>query len=114
MRGTQKITFAALLGVLLVAACTERTEKLRFDGNYYPTRSKAADKADRQSFVTSVRRASQGLDGARESGRVGGVRYCIENYGTSDIVWTQGPDAEEAKLVLSNGNLVLRGRCVTW
>ena len=110
---------AALLGLAIAAglglsACTKKSERVLFDGNYYPTKAKPAGKDDRKSFVVTVRRADQGLDGAREAGRHGGTGYCIREFGTSDIVWTRGPDAEDGTLEVAGGSLILRGDCVLW
>lgn len=104
----------SLIAILALGACTERSKRIYFDGNYYPTREKKADKNDLKAFTVSVRRASQGIDGAREAGRHGGSKYCIKNFGTSEIDWERGPDDPAETLQLTNGNLLLSGRCVTW
>jgi hypothetical protein len=83
-----------------------------FDGLAFRTSSSAVDRrADRKEFDVLVRNATQSIDGAREAGRFEGTRYCINNFGTSRIAWSVGPDTEASRLVLSNGNLALRGRC---
>ena len=51
------------------------------------------------------------LDGAREAGRYEAIRYCIANFGSSDIAWTEGPDAEDGTLTIANDRLLLRGTC---
>ncbi len=107
------VTIAVLVAAFALSACQKRNERVLFDGKYYPVKESGA-KGDRNSFVVTVRRAEQGLDAAREAGRHGGTRYCLKNFGTSDIDWTQGPDAEDAELELSGGNLIFRGRCVLW
>lgn len=107
------VTALAVAGMLL-GACTERAERVYFDGNYYPAKAKRVSRDDREAFVATVRRTDQGLAGAREAGRHAGVEYCIENYGTSGIDWAAGPDAPKEALTVRNGSLVLRGRCVTW
>ena len=104
----------ALMTVTMLGGCVERSKRVLFDGKHYPTRERAVSKEDRNSFTVSVRRASQGIDGAREAGRHGGSKYCIKNFGTSEIDWAVGPDDAAASLVQSNGNLVLSGRCITW
>ena len=104
----------ALITVVMVAGCTERAKRVFFDGKFYPTREKAVNKDDRASFVVTVRKAQQGLDGAREAGRHGGSKYCIKNFGTSEIEWVNGPDDPEETLQLNNGSLTLAGRCITW
>lgn len=99
--------------LLVLGACAEQSGKTYFDGKYYPAKGKAV-KGDRERFVVSVRKAGQGIDGAREAGRHAGVTYCIENFGLSDIIWEKGPDAEDGTLVVEGGNLVLTGKCVVW
>ncbi|WP_371223567.1 hypothetical protein [Roseovarius sp. 2305UL8-3] len=103
-----------LVTVLALGACSEKSKRVYFGGNYYPTKEKGGGKDDRALFATTVRRADQGVDGAREAGRHGGAKYCIKNFGTSEIEWINGPDAPLQSLQSSNGNLVLTGRCVTW
>ena len=110
MRAISVICVAALL----LGACTERSKRIYFDGKLYPTREKKVSKDSLNEFVVTVRRAGQGLDGAREAGRHGGSKYCIKNFGTSEIEWASGPDDPAETLQISNGNLILRGRCITW
>lgn len=109
-----RIVTIMLLAVMVLGGCSERAKRIYFEGNYYPTREKAVSKDDRADFVVTVRRASQGIKGAREAGRHGGSKYCIKNFGTSKIEWARGPDAPIAVLQGANGNLVLSGRCITW
>ncbi len=99
--------------VLLIAGCSDKDKRVYFDGNYYPTKAKKV-KGDRESFVVTVRKASKGLAGAREAGRHGGVKYCVETFGYSEIDWQVGPDADQGQLTSTKGNLVLRGRCKVW
>jgi len=103
----------SLIAVLVLSACQSRTQRVYFNGNFYPSKARA-DKQDRKNFVVSVRRADQELLGAREAGRYEGTQYCLKNFGTSDIAWTVGPDPEDEDLEVSGGSLILRGACVTW
>lgn len=103
----------ALISVVVLSACQPQAKRVYFNGNYYPSKARA-DKQDRKNFEVSVRRADQGLDGAREAGRYEGTQYCLKNFGTSDIAWSIGPESEDEVLVLSGGSLILRGACVTW
>ena len=59
----------------------------------------------------SVGPASASLEGAREAGRYEAIRYCIDNFGSSDITWIAGPDAEDGTLTIANDRLQLRGTC---
>ena len=48
--------------------------------------------------------------GAREAVQYQGTRYCILNFGVSDIAWEISPEAEE--LPMENDRIVLKGRCL--
>jgi hypothetical protein len=102
-----------LAAMLVLGGCTKKEDKVFFDGNFYPTKAKHG-KGDRKVFVVTVRKASKSLNGAREAGRHGGTLYCLKNFGTSDIIWTIGPDAQEELLRSKSGNLVLKGECHLW
>ena len=108
-----RVLVLMLVAVLTLSACVEKEKRVFFDGKYFPAKAKHV-KGDRQSFSVSVRKAGQSLTGAREAGRHAGVRHCIENFGTSEIDWSQGPDAEDGQLILSGGSLILKGKCVLW
>ena len=108
------ITAATLAAVMALGGCAAKEKRVNFNGNHYPTREKGVDKQDRNQFAVTVRRTAQGLDGAREAGRHGGSKYCLKHFGTSEIEWARGPDDPPENLQLSNGNLILSGRCVSW
>ncbi|MDF1671741.1 MAG: hypothetical protein P1U83_19260 [Roseovarius sp.] len=103
-----------LVALMILGGCTERAKRIYFDGKLYPTREKAVSKDDRAVFVVTVRKAAQGIDGAREAGRHGGSKYCLKNFGTSQIEWVRGPDDAAETLQINNGALVLSGKCITW
>ncbi|SLN49936.1 hypothetical protein ROA7450_02464 [Roseovarius albus] len=108
-----RIVLVCLAALMMVSACTEKKSRVYFNGIYYPSKAKHASD-DRQSFVVTVKRATKGIEGAREAGRVEGTKYCLKNFGTSEINWVQGPDAENGTLNLSGSDLKLTGSCVTW
>lgn len=103
---------AILIALLAVSGCTRPGERVMFDGKYYPTKARKGE--TREQFTVTVRRAAQGIDGAREAGRFEATRYCIETVGDSTIHWTRGPDGAGGPLVTEGGNLVLSGSCVKW
>lgn len=103
----------AVAGGLVLAGCSNNSDRVFFNGNYYPAKAKR-DKDTDKGFVVTVQRISKGLDGAREAGRYEGTRYCIKTFGTSEIDWVRGPDAEDGTLQVSGSRLVLSGKCVTW
>lgn len=102
-----------MASALLLAGCADKDKRVYFNGKYYPTKAKKV-KGDRESFVVTVRKTAQGLPGAREAGRHGGTKYCVETFGYSEIDWQVGPDADASQLASEKGNLVLRGRCKVW
>ena len=97
-------------GVLALSGCSNREEQVTFDGQYYRAKVGKVD-GDRQQISVEVRPVSVSLDGAREAGRYEATKYCIENFGTSDIDWIVGPDDAEESLVISDDRLTLRGSC---
>lgn len=108
-----RLVCVLLIALLGATACTKKSERLLFNGVYYPTKAKRV-KGDREQFVVTVRRADRGVEGARSAGRHGGTNYCLKNYGTSDIDWSDGPDGEDGTLTVSGGSLTFRGKCVLW
>lgn len=101
------------LAALALGACAKPGDRVLFDGKYYPTRAKKAGET-RQSFVVTVRRADQGIEGARKAGRWEATRYCIKLVGDSTVDWQPGYDPEGGAAVVEGGNLILRGACVKW
>lgn len=105
----RKATFI-LLSAMALAACEQRSERVTFDGVYFPAKSKKASD-DRKDFVVTVRRADKNLDLAPKAGRHEGTQYCLKNFGTSNIDWTRGPDDT---VTVANGRMTFEGRCVIW
>lgn len=105
-----------LLATGLLASCGIQ-EKIRgennrvaFDGIYFKSRLNA-DKADTMAFAVTVAGASQNIDAAREAGRYEATKYCVNNFGNSEVDWSAGPDAPLGALVISDDTLNLAGRC---
>jgi hypothetical protein len=102
---------AVILIALLLSACAERkADRVAFDGVYFRSNASKVDKK-RDQFEVTVSPASSSLEGAREAGRYEATRYCIGTFGTSNIDWVQGPDAEAGTLRISGDKLLLRGAC---
>ncbi len=74
------------------------------------------DKADRAQFAVTVRGADRGVIGALEAARIEANRYCIAQYGNTDISWNGiGPDSDVSDVALTDGGtLELSGRCSSW
>lgn len=101
-----------MLGAL--ASCTERRERAVFDGVYYPPKTQA-DKQDRRNFTASVSRANRGVEGAKKAAAHEATRYCIENFGTSQIAWAKVAEGQDGPAFTRSGDRVsVTGRCVIW
>ena len=95
----------------LVAACTgtiRNVNAVKFDGHYFAGRASKSS-ADPHGFSVRIRNAAKSIAGAREAARYEATIYCIQQFGTSDIIWSIGPDDEA--ISLSNRSLTLAGRC---
>ena len=99
--------------VLLLGACTERSERAFFDGNYYPPKTRA-EKEDRRNFTASVRRASRGINGAQQAAVHEATRYCLESFGTSEIEWSGVPEGEGPVHGRSGDTVSVTGSCNIW
>ncbi len=105
------LTALLLIAALMLSACAERkADRVAFDGVFFRSNASKLDKK-RDRFEVSVTPASASIDGAREAGRYEAVRYCIANFGSSEIAWVDGPDAEDGTLTIANDRLLLRGVC---
>lgn len=105
------LTGLVLIAVLFLAACNERkANRVAFDGVFFRATSGKVDK-QREEFEVGVSPVSASLEGAREAGRYEAIRYCIKQFGSSDIAWIEGPDAEDGTLRISGDKLLLRGTC---
>ncbi len=82
--------------------------KVSFDGYYFSSKL-SRSKLDGRSFDLTIRRANRSLSGAREAGRYEAIRFCIKNYGTSDIKWVLDPD--DHSIGLTGKVLKLSGQC---
>ena len=107
LRALATVVFASTL----VAACSgtiRNVNAVKFDGHYFAGRA-SKNSADTHGFSVRIRNASKSIAGAREAARYEATIYCIEQFGTSDIIWSIGPDDEA--ISLSNRTLTLAGRC---
>lgn len=94
----------------LLAGCTSPEDRLFFDGQFYTAKLR---KVERQldEFTVTVQPASKSLAGAREAGQYEAVVYCVNTFGSSDIIWSAGPDVPDAQLSIVNDTLTMQGRC---
>ena len=102
----------ATCSFLIVMGCSNPFEpeenKVSFDGYYFSSKL-SRNKSDNRSFDLKVRRANRSLLGAREAGRYEATRFCIKNFGTSDVKWILGPD--DQSIGLTGKVLKLSGQC---
>lgn len=101
----------ALAAGLALAGCAKKSDRILFDGVHYKTKAKSASD-DRMDFVVTVPGVDRGLPGAQKAGQHEAVRYCISNFGASDIVWQGG--GETAAPEVAGTTMTLRGRCALW
>ena len=95
----------------LVAACSgtiRNVNAVKFDGHYFAGRASKSS-ADPHGFSVRIRNAAKSIAGAREAARYEATIYCIQQFGTTNIIWSIGPDDEA--ISLSNRSLTLAGRC---
>lgn len=94
----------------LHAGCTSPEDRILFDGQFFTSKIR---KVERQIdvFAVTVKPVSRSLKGAREAGRYEATVYCVNTYGSSDVIWTAGPDAPEGQLNIEKDTLTLQGRC---
>ena len=82
--------------------------KISFDGYRFSTKLNQ-NRFDDRSFTLVVRHANRSLSGAREAGRYEATKFCIKNFGTSDVAWVLSPD--DGNIGLTGKALKLSGRC---
>lgn len=103
-----------LVALAVLAGCTEREERVLFNGNYYPGKARA-EKQDRRNFTAFVRRAGRGIEGAQQAVLYEATRYCLDNLGTSEIAWKGAPEGTEGPVYARSGDTVtVTGRCIIW
>lgn len=97
---------------LVTVGCSNPFEleenKIAFDGYNFSSKL-TPNKSDDRLFDLTVRRANRSLSGAREAGRYAATKFCIKNFGTSDIKWVLDPDDES--IGLTGKVLKLSGQC---
>jgi len=107
-----RVSLLVLVAVGLTA-CTKKDDRVLFDGLYFKAKTKR-DGDNYANFITTISPASAGIEPALEAGRYEGTKYCLaNNFGTSIVHWTVGPDTDPAKLVIVDNEITLRGRCDT-
>lgn len=99
-----------IVAALMVGACTDSKNRIAFDGQYFRTKVSKVD-GQRDVFTVTVRDVAKSLDGARAAGRHEGIAYCVENFGSSDIDWTVGPETAPEALQIIDNTIQFQGVC---
>ena len=97
------------LFILLLLGCSARISENRvpFDGVLFNAKLKVG--ASKKDFEIIVSRAHRSLFGAKEAGRYEATIYCVNKFGTSDIIWDVSPD--DVSKVASDKSIFIKGRC---
>lgn len=98
------------MALLALAGCGGDDQRVAFDGHFFKTKLSKVD-GQRDVFQVTVKDAAKSVEGARAAARYEAVKYCVGNYGSSDIIWTLGPDAPASALRIDGAALTFQGRC---
>ncbi|WP_299558012.1 hypothetical protein [uncultured Sulfitobacter sp.] len=98
------------MSVAFLAGCTSAEDRIYFDGQYYNSKLRKID-GQIDVFTVSVAPVSRSLAGAVEAGEYEATVHCVNNYGSSDVIWTVGPDTPQTLLPIQNDTLLFQGRC---
>jgi hypothetical protein len=109
IRGGLRMKAVVIVAVLIaLAGCSERAPIL-FDGESFKSKSKAVSD-DNRTFTVETRDAAGREEAAVKAARYEATLYCMNQFGTSDMVWT----AESDDIVLTeDGKLVREGQCAS-
>ncbi len=99
------------VAVAVLAACNRRDDSILFDGAAFRTKASFVERSNRRDFVVTASPVSASRDGALQAAVYEATKYCIENYGTSDIAWAGQYLAEDAVLPIQDDTLTLNGAC---
>lgn len=99
-----------VIALMALGACTDSQNRIAFDGHYFRAKAQRVD-GQREVFTVRVRDVSRSLEGAIQAGRHAGNAYCVDNFGSSDIEWSVGPDTPPENLLVENNTLVFAGVC---
>ncbi|APG46442.1 hypothetical protein [Phaeobacter porticola] len=111
--GVTKIMTALALGGAILAGCGDIIkDRPTYAGVPFKAKSKAVNKKETLAkFTTTVSKATQSLDGARLAAHHDGTRYCIENFGSSRILWQSDPLDTDVGVPLDGDTAVYAGTC---
>lgn len=106
-----RVVFSMFILSTVLAGCNQRDDTILFDGQAFRGKASHVDRNNRRSFTATVSPVSASIDGAREAGRFEGTKYCVNEYGTSDIIWDASPDAEPQTWSVDRDSVTFSGTC---
>ena len=105
-----KMIMIAVAGTLGLAACTDSKNRIAHDGQFFRAKISKVDK-QRDSFVVSVKEPGKSVKGARSAAHHKATAYCVENFGTSQIIWQVNPLDETVPLTVADNQISFQGVC---
>ena len=104
------IAVIVALGAATLAGCTDSKNRIAYDGQYFRAKVNKVDKQN-DVFVVTVKDPTKSIKGARLAAHHEATAYCVQNFGTSDIIWVVDPLDEEVQLSVVDNQLGFQGRC---
>lgn len=86
-----------------------KRDRVTFDGYSYKAKANKVSRDTRDHFSVTVARANQSLLGARQAGEYEAFKYCIAEYGTTNVDWLVGP--EDDTIIPVDDKITLEGFC---
>lgn len=105
MRG---LTATFLIAALALSACGKAPYE--YAGSSHKAKVKT-ERSNRAVMVIPTKKVSDGLDGARAAALFEATRHCVHYFGTSDIIWTIGPDTPDDQLPIDGEVVTFKGEC---
>lgn len=104
------IVLIAALCALGLAGCSNNKNLILYEGQAFRAKVGKVDK-QRDVFVVTVKDAGKSIDGARAAAHQRGTEYCVENFGTSQIIWNVDPLDPQTQITLTDNTLTFQGQC---
>ena len=76
-----------------------------------PYKTSLSAQKNAEEFVVSVKNKEQGIEEVRESVRFEATKYCLLNFGTSDINWKISQITQDWAFDSNSGKLIFSGQC---
>lgn len=97
-----------------VASCGKlRSDKSRGAASEraLPFKAKLSKGEDKREIAVSVENKGAGVDEVRESVRFEATKYCLLNYGGSDVEWDMNAAGTDWAFSQDGGALIFNARC---